>query len=167
MKSLTIALDPDSREELYADVSDMLMDFIVIEAVGIIIKDFRKRYAPGIEALAQLSEAAQLEEFTFDPEEDIANSVELLVDVLKEMDIQDGNDFESPGFVEDDYSDFLRDKLALAISSITAANSVGDFMIMEDILNDPAFSQRIDFRGKHLNNVVMMFISGPLINEFI
>lgn len=154
MKSVIINLDPDTRAELYADVSNTLMDFILIEALTIALKD----YSSSVETLQDA--IADPEYYKNDPDTNIEQSIELLLDVLKELDRQDGEDVESPFYDVSSYSDWLRDKLCLAISSITDANTPLDFMMLNDVLTLPELSKQFNFQGKHLNNRVVMLLTG-------
>lgn len=161
MKALILRLDPLTRAELYSDISDMFMDFVMVEAIFNVLNDFISRPDTFMDA------CSDQEYYKNDPECCLAASTELLMDVLKEMDKQDGVDITSPEYDLSTFSGWVTDKLCLAISSITTANKPMEFMAMHTILEDPALSQRLQVRGKHLGNTVVLMLDGGFLNEFL
>lgn len=161
MKALILRLDPLTRDELYSDISDMFMDFVMVEAIFNVLNDFITRPGSFLDAISDA------EYYKNDPECCLAASTELLMDVLKEMDKQDGVDITSPEYDLETFSGWVTDKLCLAISSITTANKPMEFMSMHQLLEDPALSQRMKVTGRHLGNTVVLMIEGGFVNEFL
>jgi hypothetical protein len=154
MKTITVRLDKDTRDELYADIHHNLLDFVLMEAIFCVCNDFALR--PGM-----LLEASEDPEFYLnDPDIAIASSVETLLDTLKAIDATDGIDTESPMYNVREHQGFIEDKLCLAISSITVANKPLDFMMIYDVLQDPALNRSLTAIGTHLGETVIMSLSG-------
>ena len=154
MKTINILLDPETRDELYSDTHECLIDFILMEALYNVCNDF----ASHPENLA--AAGSDPEYYTNDPDISIAGSVEYLLQVLKEFDRADGKDVDAEDYNIHEYHGYISDKLCLAISSLTAANKPLDFMPVYDVLNDPGLNRSMTIKGTHLGNTVVMSISG-------
>ncbi len=162
MEVFVLRLDPDTREDMYADdVHEYFMDFVLLEALIITVKDF-------INDPERMAEANEDPHFYInDPDSDIAASIEFLLDVLKEFDKADGRDVEAEGYCLQEFHGMVADKLSLAISSITSANKAFDLITMYRALQQPDFVMGISCKGRHLGDTVVLQVTGRSEPKFI
>lgn len=161
MKSINLRLDPDTREELYSDIHEAVIDFILLEALVVIVNDFTSNEE-------KLKEAIDDPEYYLnDPDANISASVEYLLDVLKTVDELDGTDVNSPDYNIQEHSGWISDKLILAINSITAANPAIELLTIDQFLKDPSLLQGMTVKGTHLNNLVVLMVSPTVKQTFI
>ena len=146
-------LDPDTREDLYADVNPIFLDFVFLEALFNVVHDATTNPDHFWEACEDDFNAT-------DSEGVFANSIELLMDILKEFDRADGEPVDSPDYCLWEYQSAVEEKLALAISSITAFNSRDLFMSVRAMLGDPALCKHVAVKATHLGNTVVLYLSG-------
>lgn len=153
MKTFKIALDPGTREELYADANTCFIDFLLLESIIITAKDL-------IGSPTLLQEATSDTHFYLnDPEIEMLASVENLLDVMKEFDRNDGVDVDAADYCLQDNHSWVADKLSLGISSISSANKALEVICINEELKDPIFTYGMSVRGTHLGNSVVMTVT--------
>jgi len=161
MKTLILKLDPDTRADLYADAHVHFLDFVLLEALVIVVNDF-------INDPNLMLEACEDPNFYLnDPDCEIAASIEFLLDVLKAFDKEDGVDVDAPDYCLQEYHGEVADRLSLAISSITSANKAGDLIVMHTELQDPIYHHGMTVKGTHLGNTVVLAVTGKFESQFI
>lgn len=156
VKSLVFRLDPYTRDELYADVSEEFLNFIFLEAIFNTVADYTTN--PEIAFVAGDDPFFNRN----DPDCVYQASLELLMDVLKEFDKRDGEDVDGPEYVEglQEHYQAVADKLSLAMSSIATANEPLDFMMFHKLLGDPNMTKSLSVNGKHWGNTVVLLFTG-------
>ena len=161
MKTIILRLDPDTRADLYADAHIHFLDFLLLEALVIVVNDF-------INDPDLMLEASEDPNFYLnDPDSDIAASIEFLLDVMKAFDKADGVDVDGPGYCLQEFHGDVADRLSLAISSITSANLAGDLIAMHTELQDPIYHHGMTVKGTHLGNTVVLAVTGKFESTFI
>lgn len=154
MKSVNLKIDPETRDDIYADEAHVyFLDFLFLEAVGVVVKDFMGDQDKVLEAISDPNY------YINDPECEISSSIEYLLDVLKEYDRADGVDVNSDTYSLNEFHGMVSDKLSLAISSITVANTAGELMAIYNVLQDPIYTQGMTVKGTHLDNLICLFIA--------
>lgn len=153
MKSVNLKIDLETRDEIYADEAHaFFLDFVFLEAVALVVKDFIGDQDKVLEANTDPNY------YINDPECEISSSIEYLLEVLKEYDRADGVDVDSESYTLEEFHGMVSDKLSLAISSITTANSAGELMGIYNIIQDPRYLQGMTVKGTHLDGTIVYFI---------
>lgn len=162
MKTLILKLDPQTREELYSDAGEAFMDFLLMEAVYNVLLGYQANSVQWMDAIHDP------DHYQNDPDTAMASSVEMLLDVMKKLDSDvgvEGTETEEYVFdLEENHAPWVSDKLALAVASISAANTPDEFMVLFTMLNDPGLSRRLTFHGRHLGNTVVMMLEGEIVS---
>lgn len=163
MKTLILKLDPATREELYSDMGEPFMDFVLMEAVYNILGGYQASSTHWMDAIHDT------EYYLNDPDAGMAASVETLLDALKTMEEGEGvlgTDTDEYVYdLEANHAPWVSDKLALAVASLSTANNPDEFMLLFSILADPGLSRRFSFHGRHLGNMVVMMLEGDVVEN--
>lgn len=153
MKSVNLKIDKETRDSIYADEAHaFFLDFVFLEAVGVVVKDFIGDQDKVLEANTDPNY------YINDPECEVSSSIEYLLDVLKEYDRADGVDVNSDSYCLGEFHGMVSDKLSLAISSITVANTAGELMGIYNVLQDPMYAHGMTVKGTHLDGTIVYFI---------
>lgn len=150
MEFLIVKLDPDTRDELYADINPNLVDFVLLEAITLAGKEMISNPDAMIEASGD--EVYHLN----DPDIDMEDSIRAILDVMVETDKLAGIDTTADSYDIEEKYPFISDKLVLALSSITFANKVGDVIMFHNVVSNPKFAQGVHVKGTHLGNVATL-----------
>lgn len=158
MEFIIVKLDPDTREELYADINPHLVDFILLEAITLAGKEMINNPDAMIEASGDDYYHMN------DPELDMDSAIRSVLDVMEQVDKEAGVDTTAEDYDVEDKYQFISDKLVLALSSITFANKVGEVLLFHKLVTDPKFSTGVNVKGNHLGNVATLSLS-PLVEQ--
>lgn len=150
MEFLIVKLDPDTRDELYADINPNLVDFVLLEAITLAGKEMINNPDAMIEASGD--EVYHLN----DPDIDMEDGIRAILDVMVETDKLAGIDTTADSYDIEEKYPFISDKLVLALSSITFANKVGEVIMFHNVVSDPKFAQGVHVKGTHLGNVATL-----------
>lgn len=150
MEFLIVKLDPDTRDELYADINPNLVDFVLLEAITLAGKEMISNPDAMIEASGD--EVYHLN----DPDIDMEDSIRAILDVMVETDKLAGIDTTADSYDIEEKYPFISDKLVLALSSITFANKVGEVIMFHNVVSNPKFVQGVHVKGTHLGNVATL-----------
>lgn len=159
MKSLTINLNPATREELYADVSPDFLAFILMEALFNVVKDLPNAmslYMPVVD---------DPETYADDPDSNVMASLEFLMEVMKEMDAKTGVDVTDSLYLTDIatvHTSWVTTKLCMAIESVSQFNDLAVLMVLGDLLRLPEYVAKLNFSTTHLGDTVLFVLSGAL-----
>lgn len=159
MKSLTINLNPATREELYADVSPDFLAFILMEALFNVVKDLPNAMA------VYMPVVDDPEVYMDDPESNVMASLEFLMEVMKEMDAKTGVDVTDEVYLNDIatvHTAWVTTKLCLAIETVSQFNDLATLMVLGDMLRLPEFMAKLNFSTTHLGDKVMFMLSGVI-----
>jgi hypothetical protein len=156
MKSLTINLNPATREELYADIHPDFLAHILMEALYNVTLDIPNTMAMYVPVVDDANEYAE------DPDSNVMASVEFLMEVLKGEDTKNGVDVTTPDYLEKigEYQNFISYKLCNAIESIAQFNDLAVLMVVNTMLNLPEFKAKLNFSTTHLGDKVVFVLSG-------
>lgn len=153
MEFLIVKLDPDTRDELYADINPNLVDFVLLEAITLAGKEMINNPDAMIEAAGD--EIYHLN----DPDMNMDEAIRAILDVMVETDKLAGVDTAAEDYdIEENYQ-FISDKLVLALSSITFANKVGEVIMFHNVISNPKFTQGVHVKGTHLGNVATLSLT--------
>lgn len=157
MKSFIIALGDSEREELYSDMHEDLVAFIIMEAVFNVVRDIPS----AVRAYTLVVDTA--EEYADDPDTNLMVSVDFLTDVMKGLDAKAGVDVEAPDYLGNlkEMISVVSAKLCIAAETITVNNDIVILMSINETLNSPEFLDQLNFTTTHLGNKVMFTLSGP------
>jgi hypothetical protein len=150
---LIVKLDPDTRDELYADINPNLVDFVLLEAITLAGKEMINNPDAMIEAAGD--EVYHLN----DPDIDMEDSIRAILDVMVETDKLAGIDTTAEGYDIEEKYPFISDKLVLALSSVTFANKVGEVIMFHNVVSSPKFAQGVHVKGTHLGNVATLSLT--------
>lgn len=153
MELLIVKLDPETRDELYADINPNLVDFVLLEAITLAGKEMINNPDAMIEASGD--DVYHLN----DPEIDMDDSIRAILDVMVETDKLAGIDTTAEGYDIEEKYPFISDKLVLALSSITFANKVGEVIMFHNVISNPKFAQGVHVKGTHLGNVATLSLT--------
>lgn len=158
MEFLIVKLDPDTREELYADIHENLLDFVLLEALTIAGKEMTENKEAVMEAAG--------DDFYHlnDPELNMDDAVKAVIDVMMEVDRLAGMDVSAETYDTDEQYKFISDKLMLAVASVTAANKVGEILNLYSVISQTKFVPGIHVKGTHLGNIATLSLI-PLSKE--
>jgi hypothetical protein len=156
MKSLTINLNPATRGELYSDIHEDFLAFILIEALYNVVKDIPSAmslYMPVVD---------DPETYADDPDSNLMASIEFLMEVMKEMDEKTGTDITTPEYLANlpEFVSFVTMKLCLAVETISQFNDMATLMVLGDMLRTPEYTAKLNFSTTHMGNKVMFMLSG-------
>lgn len=153
MEFLIVKLDPETRDELYADINPNLVDFVLLEAITLAGKEMINNPDAMLEATGD--EVYHLN----DPEIDMNEAIQAILDVMVETDKLAGIDTTADDYDPDEKHDFISEKLVLALSSITFANKVGEVLMFHSVISNPKFAQGVHVKGTHLGNVATLSLT--------
>lgn len=156
MKSVTINLNPETREELYSDIDPDFLAHILIEGLVNVVQDLPNAMAMFLPVVDDSNEYAE------DPDSNIMASVEYLLEVLKTEDANKGVDVTSDEYVNSlsEFQSFITVKLCDAIESIMQFNDTAVLMAIGDLMRTPGFQAKLNFSATHLGNTVLFVLSG-------
>lgn len=162
MTTFVLQIDPETKEELYSDVGEAFVGFILIEALYNILLVQR----PGI--LGVLDQI----EFPIDlPEEhpekglaesvaaEIDTSVEYLLGVLKGMDQAVGT-YLPEEFYEfgSDYYEIVHSKLSMAIVAIEDHNQPSQLHALHQVFNSEKYMEGFSFKVVHYADRIVVVL---------
>lgn len=159
MLSFILKLDPETREELYADVALEFLDLIMLEAIFVIFQMANPYEYPLVD---------DVEYLTDDPDSQFEASVEYLLGYLAEKNPLDGVLLaENPELVEYDpgYRDAVMIKLGAAVDAINAMNDQSEMAAVKNVLKTPGFQKRFKFSSLHLKDRVVYNISPDALDS--
>lgn len=141
MHNFVIRLRPDTKAELYSDVSDSLMGFILIEAILIILVAGK----PG--ALDALEDAEREQEY---PENQFDVSMDYLMEVNETLNMEAGV-FLNPVEYEpnSDIHAQMCLKLTDTIESVEDANDISELLALKSVFYDPMIVDGFKFVAMH------------------
>lgn len=159
MKSIIISLGDSSRDEIYSDMSEDFVAFIIMEAIFNVVRDIPnaiKNYTLVIDTP---------EEYADDPDTNLMISVDVLTDVMKTMDAASGVDTEDPEYLGNlsEMISLVSAKLCLTAEAITLNNDVASLMAINDMLSMPEFSTNLNFSTTHLGDRVMFMLKPDVL----
>lgn len=150
MEFLIVKLDPDTREELYSDIHENLLDFVLLEALTMAGKEMTENKEAMLEAAG--------DDFYHlnDPELNMDDAIKAVIDVMIETDRLGGMDVSAETYDTDEHYKFVSDKLMLALASITHANNVGEVINLYNVITSAKFIPGIHVKGTHLGNIATL-----------
>jgi hypothetical protein len=167
MTTFVLEINPETREELYSDIGEVFIGFVLIEALHNILLVKR----PGI--LGVLDQI----EFPLDLPDDhpeiglaenvgmeVDTSVEYLLEILKGLDVAVGailpdDDYEYGSY----YYEIVMQKLAIAITSIEECNQPSQLHSLSEIFGSPKYASGFSFKVVHYPDRVVVVLS-PKMN---
>lgn len=153
METFTLKLDPDTREELYSDIHDYLIEFIMIEAINLSGKEITTNQETMLEAMGD-------DEFHLnDPELDMDGSIRSILDYMVEVDRESGIDITAEDYDIDQCYDKISDKLVLALASLTAVNPALSIVNFYERMQNPIFHGGMGVSGSHLGNILVLTLT--------
>lgn len=169
MPAFVLELDADTREELYSDVSEVFMGFILIEALFNILKAGVNNVTQLLDDLDNLIEAAEE-----DPYKPIADRLELQMEHSLEylLDVQRRSDEELGMMLDKSYYAYNSDhytniqfKLITAIQSIEESNDYFQLQSLNKVFQDPDLVNGFGFSMTHYLDrvVVLVFPKGSMM----
>lgn len=159
MQSVIVNLGPGAQEELYADINEDFLAFVILEALFNVV-----RHIPA--SVRQYTSVLNLaEEYIEDPETELFVSAEFLAHIMREMDAKTGVDTESEEYNKnfDELMSAVKAKLAQAADAISNNNDLVMLMAINDVLSKPELSIKLNFSTTHLGDKVMFMFSGEPI----
>lgn len=156
MKNVTISLNPATREELYADIHADFLAQILMEALFNVVQNIPTAMAMYLPVVDDAIEYAE------DPDSKIMESVEYLMEMVKQEDALKGVLVDDPSYLVslNEHQTFVTYKLCNAIEAIAQFNDMGMLMAVGDILRLPEYQAKLNFSTTHLGDRVMFMISG-------
>lgn len=169
MTTFVLEIDPETREELYSDIGEDFIGFVLIEALHNILLVKR----PGIlGVLDQIEFPLDLPEGH--PEQGLAEnvgmeidaSVDYLLEILQRLDLAIGailpdEDYQFGSY----YYEIIHSKLSLAITSIEECNQPSQLHSLAEIFGSPKYAGGFSFKVVHYPDrfvVVLMPKVNPL-----
>lgn len=155
MKSIIINLGDSVRDEIYSDMSEDFVAFIIMEAIFNVVRDI-----PNAVKLYTLVVDTP-EEYADDPDTNLMVSMDLLTEVMKSMDATSGVDTDAPDYHKNlsEMISMVSAKLCLAAEAITVNNDITTLMAINDTLNAPEFNKKLNFSTTHLGERVMFLLT--------
>lgn len=156
MKSVIVNLGPSAREELYADINEDFLAFVILEALFNVVRCI----PASVKLYSNVIDIA--EEYIEDPETELFVSAEFLSHVMREMDAKTGVNTESEEYNAnfDELMSAVKAKLAQAADAISNNNDIVMLMAINDVLSTPELSLKLNFSTTHLGDKVMFMFSG-------
>ena len=156
MKSITLNLNPETREELYADIHPDFLAQILMEALFNVVQNIPNTMAMYLPVIDDAVEYAE------DPDSKVMESVEYLLEMAKNEDALRGVLVDTPEYQVslNEYQNFITYKLCNAIESIAQFNDMGMLMVVGDMLRLPEFQAKLNFSTTHLGDKVLFMLSG-------
>lgn len=159
MRSIILKLGDDFVDELYSDIEQDFLAFIIMEALFNVVRDI-----PGsIENYTKVITTP--EEYMEDPDTNLMISQDLLAEVMKSMDIKDGEDITSESYQQNhpEMLSVISAKLCLAVDMITTNNDIVELTTIGEVLSEPGIKENLHFSTTHLGDRIMFMISGPVV----
>jgi hypothetical protein len=149
MKTFQLQLDPTLREDLLGDISPTILGFILVETVGIIVKD----NFPG----AEDPDSAP------DEDEPLNEAEDHLLTLLASLDLESGILVEGElTEFNDEYREFITNKLQEAISAVTASNSIDELVVVHQLLDEPDYRAGYNLTVNFVGNFAVFSVSPAL-----
>jgi len=141
MDAFMVLLHPDLKEELYSDIDENFLAFVMLEAIYNVVSN------PELIPLRVMDDSSHLCD---DPDSYFDNSVTYLLDILADHDkekgvLQDGELYE----FNSEQHEVLCNKLHEAMACIQYANSLLDLTVIRDALSQPQYARHMVFTAKH------------------
>lgn len=141
MHNFVVKIDPATQEELYSDVSNDFVGFLVIEAIMNIL------VAAAPDAVSTLESAEFVNEY---PENQLDTSAEYMLEVTKSLDQANGITIDNANYdYNSDNHELAVSRLNLAIHSIEAANDISTILGLSGIFSDPSIVSGFHFNAIH------------------
>jgi hypothetical protein len=141
MHNFVVRLDHAAKEELYSDISDEFMGFILIEAIMIILAAGK----PG--AMNTLDDQERIQEY---PEHQFDVSIDYLLEVIEQINVECGVFLPKEEYeCNSDIHGRICTKLADAIEIIEAKNDIGETLALRFVFEDPLVAQGFKFVAMH------------------
>jgi len=158
MLSVILKLGEDLIDELYSDIEQDFLAFIIMEALYNVIRDLPSSFIDYTKVVTSA------EEYMDDPDTNLMVSQDLLADVMRNMDIADGEDVESELYKEQlpEMLSMVSAKLCLAAELITTHNDITELAAIGNVLSQPGMKENLHFSTTHLNDRIMFMLSSPL-----
>lgn len=155
MKAIILNLNPETRKELYEDISEDLLAFIIMEALFNVVKDIPNTMSMYMQAVDDPETYAE------DPDSNLMSSIEFLMEVMKEHDAKSGVDVDSQLYLDGlaDTQSFISTKLCNAVEAISQFNDLVVFSAAAETLCLPEFSTNLNFSTTHLGDKVMFLLN--------
>lgn len=154
MKTIILKLDPLTREELYADIAEELLAFIILEAVINVVNELPR-------PLRAMTPEEQLADCMDDTDTQLVSSVETLVSILIDHDEKNGADEQMLQHNREEFTEQVSQKLYAAMESIATSNDVSELTAINQALNAPEVANHLSFCATHLGDRVL-FTLGSL-----
>ena len=148
MKTIILKLDASTRDELYADISEELLAFIILEAVINVVNELPRPIRP-------MTPEEQLADAMDDSDTQLFSSVETLVSILIDHDEKNGADPQMLNHNMDEFTEQVSQKLFAAMESIAASNDVSELAAISYALNAPELATHLNFCATHLGDRVL------------
>lgn len=152
MHNFVVKVDPATREELYSDVSNDFVGFLVIEAIMNVL------VAQAPDAVSVLENAERITEFS---ENQLDTSAEYMLEVAQTLDKANGITIDSANYdYNSDNHEMAVQRLNLAIHSIEAANDISVILGLSNIFTDPSIVSGFHFNAIHGKDCIVYCLYG-------
>jgi len=152
MHNFVVKIDPSTQEELYSDVSNDFVGFLVIEAIMNIL------VAAAPDAVSVLESAEFVNEY---PENQLDTSAEYMLEVTKSLDQANGITIDEANYgYNSDNHEMAVSRLNLAIHSIEAANDISTILGLGSVFTDPAIVSGFHFNAIHGKGCIVYCLYG-------
>lgn len=148
MQGFTVLIDREQKEELYSDIAQEFLNFFLMEAVVLLVSDPSKMKVLDDPTL-----------YCDDPESQFENAVIWLLETWSASDQESG--VLMPGeFYEynSEHHEMVCMKLNQAVAAIQDVNDPLSMLMIQRMLEDPAYSKAITFSAMHLPDRVVFLI---------
>ena len=157
MHNFVVKLDPTTLEELYSDVSNDFVGFLVIEAIMNIL------VAAAPDAVSVLESAEFVNEY---PENQLDTSAEYMLEVSQSLDKACGITIDSANYdYNSDNHELAVSRLNLAIHSIEAANDISVILGLSSVFFDPSIVSGFHFNAIHGKSCIVYCLYGHAENN--
>lgn len=148
MKTFILKLDPQLREELYTDISENFIGYVLIEAIFNIIQ------APSPFALEDVDYHPN------DPDSTFETSVEYLLNILEKFFPEDVmlDEEEDDMLASLDHHTWIGQTLSTAINCVNNANDYLTLFSVSGLLLSPEYMESYNFGARHLDTQVIFSI---------
>lgn len=152
MHNFVVKIDPNTREELYSDVSNDFVGFLVIEAIMNVL------VAAAPDAVSVLESIERVNEF---PENQLDVSAEYMLEVAKSLDQANGITIDDANYgYNSDNHEMAVSRLNLAIHSIEAVNDISVILGLSSVFNDPSIVSGFHFNAIHGKDCIVYCLYG-------
>lgn len=154
MRSIVLHLNPATRDELYSDIHQDFLAFVIMEALCNVVGNIPQ-------VLELFSVVDDTTEYLEDPDCNLAASCEYLKEIMIQSDARDGVNTDSPNYDIDAYMSEIGVKLATAVESIAQFNDPLVLASLAEFFGTPGLKEKVNFSTFHLGDVVMFMVNEP------